>query len=164
MQKIILLILACLLTACASRQLAQFPKVAPLPNAARLNASSTRDWIIQHAHRKTGATFISRNGRMYGMDSDAGITFRNNNRVEVTEFGYAADCYQGTFLIDALGAIHLKLRAYPAKWPGMYLYQDMDGALLFPADGDSSFKMGGRAGAVTSSAMAPYWPFRYKNP
>jgi hypothetical protein len=120
--------------------------------------------VLEHVSAKpSGAKFGSRDGRWYGMDSDANITLKRNGRVEVTEFGYAVDTYDGTYSVDDTGAIHVSLRRYPAKWPSMYLYKDNRGAILIPTDRDQSFQVGGRAGAVVGSGMAPYWPFRQTN-
>jgi hypothetical protein len=134
MRSVVLSSLVCLLGACATTPPDRYPA------GARLS--------------------VSRGGRMYGMDSDAQITFADSQRIEVTEFGYSIETDKGSFFVDASSAIQVALRGYPAKWPRMYLYQDTKGAFLFPTDQNSSFRVGGRAGAVTSSRMAPYWPFR----
>ena len=146
-----LLPLVFMLSACAT------PRPAPPIHTSHLNRVEVLSHIAAHP---AGVTFVSRNGRMYGMDSDARITLTANNFTEVTEFGYAPQSYQGTYSVDASGAIHVSLRHYTAKWPSMYLYTDKRGAILHPTDQDPSFRMGGRAGAVESSEMAPYWPFR----
>ena len=130
---------------------------APPAQAGHLNRAE----VVNHfSAQPAGVTFVSRNGRMYGMDSDARITLTKNNQTEVTEFGYAPQTYNGTYSVDASGAIRVSLRRYPAKWPTMYLYTDKRGAILHPTDQDPSVRMGGRARAVTSSDMAPYWPVR----
>src|SRR6478735_8846499 len=144
-----LLPLFCVLSACTTT------RPAPPAQLGHLNRSDVLNHI---SAQPSGVTFVSRNGHMYGMDSDATITLTKNNQTEVTEFGYAPQTYNGTYTVDASGAIHVALRHYPAKWPSMYLYTDKRGAILHPADQDPSFRMGGRAGAVTSSRMSPYWP------
>jgi hypothetical protein len=134
---------------------------ATRPASPAQTSHLNRAEVLSHiSSQPAGVTFVSRNGRMYGVDSDARITLTKNNQTEVTEFGYAPQTYNGTYSLDASGAICLSLRHYPAKWPSMYLYTDKRGAILHPADQDASFRMGDRAGAVTSSEMAPYWPFR----
>ena len=153
MRSVVLFSLVCLSGACTTTPPARYPA------GVRLSDPATRDWIAQHSRRNV-ATFVSRGGRMYGMDSDAQITFVDSQRVEVTECGYSIETYKGSFFVDASGAIHVTLRGYPAKWPRMYLYQDAKGAFLFPTGQNSSFRVGGHAGAVTSSTRAPYWPFR----
>ncbi|HEY5893204.1 MAG TPA: hypothetical protein VIT91_08245 [Chthoniobacterales bacterium] len=148
---IALLPLACVFSACTAT------RPAPPAQAGHLNRAE----VLSHiSAQPAGVTFVSRNGRMYGMDSDARITLTRNNKTEVMEAGYTPETYNGTYSVDASGAIHVSLRRYPSKWPSMYLYTDKRGAILHPTDQDPSFRMGGRAGAVTSSDMAPYWPFR----
>jgi hypothetical protein len=119
---------------------------------------------IEHfSSRRSGAKFVSRDGRWYGMDSDAHIILKSKGRVEVTEFGYGVDSYDGTYSVDRTGAIQVGLRNYRASWPSMFLYKDRRGFILVPTDRDQSFRMGSRAGAVSGSGMAPYWPFRQTN-
>ena len=127
------------------------------PSAPHLNEADALKWL---SAQSTGATFVSRNGRMYGMDSDAKITLNSNKQVEVTEYGYAPQTYKGTYSVDDTGAIHVELRDYRAKWPTMYLYNSPKGTLLFPTDKDPAFRVGARAGAVETGGMASYWPFR----
>ena len=134
-------------------------RTAPAAHTGHLNRAEVLNHI---SAQPDGVTFVSRNGRMYGMDSDARITLTKNNQTEVTEFGYAPQTYHGTYSVDASGAMHVSLRRYPSKWPSMYLYTDRRGAILHPTDQDPSFRMGGRAGAVESSEMASYWPFRQR--
>jgi len=143
--------LVLLVSACTTR------RSVPPTFISHLSCAEVLTHIAAHS---SGITFTSRNGRMYGMDSDAKITLRGNNQTELTEFGFAPQTYHGTYSVDSSGAIRVSLRNYPSKWPSMYLYNDKQGAILYPVDQDPSFRMGGRAGAVTSSDMAPYWPFR----
>ena len=154
MRHFIGLLLCILLGACATR------RSAP---ASRGDQLGYRE-VLEHISAKpSGAKFRSRDGRWYGMDSDADIALKRNGTVQVTEFGYGVDTYGGTYSVDDSGTIHVTLHRYPAKWPSMYLYKDSRGAVLSPIDRDQSFKMGGRAGTVISSGMAPYWPFRQTN-
>jgi hypothetical protein len=140
-----------MLTACKP------PQAPSSTRGAHLN----RTQVLNHISAKSaGVTFVSRNGRFYGMDSDACITLSESNQTTVTEFGYARQTYDGTYSVDDSGAILVSLRRYPAKWPSMYLYTDSDGAILLPTNQERSFNIGGRAGAVEKSDMAPYWPFR----
>ena len=146
-----LLLFVCVLPACTT------PRSAPPTQAGHLSRAE----VLSHiSAQPTGATFVSRNGHMYGMDSDANITLSKNNQVEATEFGYTVQTYTGTYSVDASGTIHVLLRHYPAKWPSMYLYKDRRGAVLYPTDQNPSFRMGGRAGAVEMPGMSSYWPFR----
>jgi len=144
-----------LVTFLSANGFAQGPAFAP--GAPHLNETDALKWL---SAQSAGATFVSRNGRMYGMDSDAKITLNSNKQVEITEYGYAVQTYKGTYSVDATGAIHVKLRDYRAKWPAMYLYNSPKGTLLFPADKDPAFRVGARAGAVETGGMAPHWPFR----
>jgi hypothetical protein len=148
-----LLLVACTLVACSTQR--------PIPSPRIEHPGLSRSEVFSHlSTRPGGVTFVSRNGRMYGMDSDAKITLKANNQAEVTEYGFAPQDYMGTYFVDASGAIHVSLRRYRAKWPTTYLRKDKRGAILFPTDQDPSFRMGGRAGAFETSEMAPYWPFR----
>jgi hypothetical protein len=125
------------------------------PSAPHFTEAEMAQWF---ANQVKGATFVSRNGKMYGMDSDALITFAKDKQVEVTEFGYAPQTYKGTCTVDASGAIHVELRDYRAKWPDMHLYQNAHGTFLFPTDKNPAFRSA--QGGVQTSKMAPYWPFR----
>ncbi len=152
------------------RSLAILPFVCVLSACATPHATPTRgdhfsrtEVIARITSNPNGITFVSRDGRMYGMDSDARITLKAESQTEVTEFGYAIQTYNGTYAVDEQGAIRVSLRHYPAKWPTMYIYSNKKTAWLFPADRDPSFRMGGRAGAVETSRMKPYWPFRQIN-
>ena len=135
------------------------PPAATTTATTHLGGVEATKWLSERAD---GAAFVSRNGHMYGMDSDAFVVFKKDAQVEVTEFGIAPQTYKGTFVVDVSGAIRVTLKDYPSKWPDVYLYIDGKGALLHPTDKDPSFRMGGRGGAVETREMAPYWPFRYK--
>ena len=97
---------------------------------------------------------------MYGMDSDAKVILKSKGRAEVLEYGFVGLKYSGTYLIEDSGAIHLQLKKYRGEWPDMYLYKVSSGIYLYPADMNSHFRMGGRAGATETPKMAPYWPFK----
>lgn len=96
------------------------------------------------AVQKLGASFVSRDGHIYGMDSDADVTIYSDKRVVVNEYGVAPMKYESKLTVDADGAIHLQLKDYHAKWPAMYLYNLPKGSFfLFPADKSPRFRMGG---------------------
>jgi Cysteine-rich CPCC len=103
--------------------------------------------------------FASRSGHSYGMDSDSYLQFGPGGRVSLTEAGYAVKSYEGLYSIDDSGVIAIDLAKYDAGWPKMVL-RCVDGKyLLFRQDDSCGFQMGGRAGAVETSEMAPFWPF-----
>ena len=147
--------IAVLFTLFSATSFAQRPTFNP--RAAHLRREALLKWLSTQSR---GARFVSRNGRLYGMDSDAEITLRSDKQVEVTEDGYARQTYKGTLSVDVDGSIHLVLADYAAQWPVMYLYRKSKGSFLFPADKDPAFRMGARAGAAVTPGMAPYWPFR----
>lgn len=91
------------------------------------------------AAQPAGMRFVSHNGHMYGLDSDAQINLARNKQAEVTEYGDAVATYQGTYSVDAAGAIHVSLRHYPARWPSMDLRRDRQGAILFSTDPRRSY-------------------------
>lgn len=134
------------------------PPLASLPHA-------DQDAVMAFiAAQPKGVTFSSRNGRDYGMDSDAWIRLQGSDQVTVVEAGFAPVTYEGTYSVDPDGTIHVALRDYPAKWPDTYLYIGRTGALLHPTDGHSSLDMGGRGGATETGRMPPFWPFAAKLP
>lgn len=135
------------------------PPRAAEPLGEHLAGPETQKWFTAH---RPSATFVARNGRMYGMDSDAIVRFLNEQKVEVIELGVAPMTYTGSFSVNEAGVIHLALDKYPAKWPDMFLYSGATGVFLNPTDNDPSFKLGGRGGATETANMVPYWPFRFR--
>lgn len=127
------------------------------PSAPHLSKNKTLKWL---SSQQDGAVFVSRDGKMYGMDSDAKVILRSKGRAEVFEYGYVGQRYSGTYRVEGSGAIHLQLKSYRGEWPDMYLYKLSSGIYLFPTDMDPQFRMGGRAGATETPNMAPYWPFK----
>ena len=104
-------------------------------------------------------TFTSRGGSYAGMDSDSSITFYDGGRVLLTEYGYAPVDYRGTYEFDEEGEITLDLKEYPKAWPKMRIKTDNKRILLYRSDDSTKFDFGGRAGAVVTPEMAPFWPF-----
>jgi hypothetical protein len=150
------ILLACILvitTACAEAQ----PKTV-LPEKWQDKATAAK-WLSEHAG---SAVFVSRGGRMYGMDSDAVVAFPKNGGVEVTEFGVAPATYRGTYVVDDADQIRLTLEGYKAEWPLMHLYTSERDAWLMRCDKKAGFDMGDRGGATETGTMASYWPFRLK--
>jgi hypothetical protein len=105
------------------------------------------------------ATFISRAGNLGGMDSDSQISFSDDGRVSMTEYGYAPVNYSGTFSMDDSGTITAKFEKYQGQWPKM-IFRKVDGRiLLFRSDDSNGLEFGGRGGAVETAEMKPFWPF-----
>ena len=127
------------------------------PSDPHLNKNQTSKWL---SSQHDGAVFVSRGGKMYGMDSDAKVILRSKGQAEVLEYGFVGRKYSGTYRVEDSGAIHLELKKYRGEWPDMYLYKVSSGIYLFPTDMDQQFRMGGRAGATETPKMAPYWPFK----
>lgn len=107
-------------------------------------------------------TFLSRSGKLYGMDSDTLLSFRANNEVVLGEYGYAYIGYRGTYSVAADGVITLELKGYPAdtKWPAMKLVSDGTSHWLHPVTKKNGFIMGGRGGATEFGDMNAFWPFK----
>jgi hypothetical protein len=105
-------------------------------------------------------TFISRAGKLYGMDSDTALSFRANSEVVLGEYGYTYIGYRGTYTVAPDGVITLELKNYPAKWPAMKLVSDASTHWLHPVTKKKGFIMGGRGGASQSGDMNPFWPFK----
>ena len=105
------------------------------------------------------ATFVSRAGDLGGMDSDSEISFSDDGRVSMTEYGYAPVEYSGTYSMDEHGTITAKFEKYQGQWPQM-MFRKVDGRiLLFRSDDATGLEFGGRGGAVETAEMKPFWPF-----
>ena len=61
--------------------------------------------------------------------------------------------------VDAKGVIGLYLKNYKDEWPKMVLRKIAGKFFLFRADGLTQLEFGGRAGAVETPDMKPFWPF-----
>jgi hypothetical protein len=107
-------------------------------------------------------TFISRSGKLYGMDSDTLLSFRANNEVVLGEYGFGYIGYRGTYSVAADGVITLDLKRYPkdTKWPAMKIVSDGTSHWLHPITKNNGFIMGGRGGATEFGDMKPFWPFK----
>ncbi|MES2659244.1 MAG: hypothetical protein V4689_11555 [Verrucomicrobiota bacterium] len=119
------------------------------------------DDVHSSAHGEEGwiATFVSRAGDFGGMDSDSRISFSDDGRVSMTEYGYAPVEYSGTYSIDEHGIITSKFEKYTGEWPKM-MFRKVDGRiLLFRSDDATGLEFGGRGGAVETAEMKPFWPF-----
>jgi hypothetical protein len=104
--------------------------------------------------------FVSRGGKMYGMDSDSKIVLTTNQVAKVIEYGYAVHTYTGQYAVDTNGLISLALKGYRSAWPQMALWVSGGSYYLHPISGRSGFSMGDRAGATETPAMKPFWPFK----
>ena len=105
-------------------------------------------------------TFVSRAGKMYGMDSDTELTFLPGRKVHLTEYGFAVADFEGVFTTDAEGSISLQLEKRRFPWPLMVLQFAKGEYYLHTKAGAAGFVMGNRAGATESSDMKPFWPFK----
>lgn len=110
----------------------------------------------------TGKTcvFRSRDGKTYGMDSDSQISLQPEGKAIVGEAGYTYQGYRGSYGLEEDGTIVLTLKGHRGKWPEMKMTKSGDVVRLYAKDGDNGFVFGGRAGAVESKEMKPFWPFR----
>lgn len=105
------------------------------------------------------STFLSREGKFEGMDSDSEISFSDGGKVWMTEYGVAPIEYSGTFTVDDRGEITANFENYPGQWPKMVLRKVGGRILLFRADAASGLEFGGRGGALETPEMKPFWPF-----
>jgi hypothetical protein len=94
------------------------------------------------------------------MDSDSVVSLGKDNTSVVGEHGYAYQGYRGTYAVAEDGVISISLKGYRGNWPDMKIARDGDLIRLFSADGNGNFVFGGRAGAVETDDMKPFWPFR----
>jgi hypothetical protein len=145
----LLLFASFVVTGCAQTKVA----IPPKP----LEKDAATKWI---GEQKLPVTFVSRNGHLYGMDSDARVTIEADGHVAVDEFGVAPMTYKGTYKFDDTGTISVKLDGYQSKWPTMQLYTTAKAAWLMRSDKKPNFNMGDRGGATETPEMAPYWPFK----
>ena len=105
------------------------------------------------------ATFVSRAGDLGEMDSDSEISFSDDGRVTMTEYGYAPVEYSGTYSMNEYGTITAKFEKYQGQWPEM-IFRRVDGRiLLFRSDDATGLEFGGRGGAVETGEMKSFWPF-----
>lgn len=104
-------------------------------------------------------TFLSRQGEFAGMDSDTGITFRDDRTFTLIEMGLGRQEYSGKVTVEDDGAIVLDFKDYPRSWPTMRFERLGDSCFLHRVDGETGFIFGGRSGAVTTGDMKPFWPF-----
>lgn len=111
------------------------------------------------AAKKT-AVFSSRDGKSYGMDSDSVVSLEPEGKAVVGEYGYSYQGCRGTYAVGEDGAISIALKGYRGKWPEMKMAKENNLIRLYAKDGDGNFVFGGRAGAVETEKMKPFWPFR----
>ena len=104
--------------------------------------------------------FHSRDGKFYGMDSDSVVSFEKERGAVVGEHGFAYQGYRGTYNVTKDGVISVALKGYRGNWPEMKLAKEGDLIRLYANDGKGNFVFGGRAGAVETEEMKPFWPFR----
>jgi len=111
-------------------------------------------------------TFASWNGEWKGMDCDTEITLKPDSKVEMTEYGYAVQTYEGKYkiLISDDGkhsAVFFEFDDSDAYMEPLVVYKSNDDLLLIPALGSNTFAMGNRSGAVVPSGDS-FWPFRQR--
>jgi hypothetical protein len=144
---------------CAVQVIAEDPKPPQLPqNAQRVEAAQKAidDLLV----RNKELSFISRDGKLYRMDSDSEIVLTTNHLVKVVEYGYGLKEYTGQYTVDTNGVISLTLKRYHSSWPRMALWVSGASYYLHPISGRFGFTMGDRAGAYQTPAMKPFWPFK----
>lgn len=110
--------------------------------------------------KQNEVTFVSRAGKMYGMDSDTVLTFLPGRKVRLTEYGYSVAVFEGVFTTETEGSISLQLEKRRSPWPLMVLQFAEGEYYLHTKAGASEFVMGDRAGATESTDMKPFWPFK----
>jgi hypothetical protein len=148
----IVIIAAFILSGCKEHQV---PIKTEAKEIIRLND------LYSGVHGEVGwlAKFESRAGEFGGMDSDSDISFSDDGRVSMTEYGIAPVDYSGTYSMDENGTITAKFEKYPSQWPKM-MFRKVDGRiLLFRSDAGTGLEFGGRGGAVETAEMKPFWPF-----
>lgn len=119
------------------------------------------DVLTQALQTNHPVTFVSRSGITYGMDSDTVLLFSTNNVVQLIEYGYAIEVYQGQYQADTNGILTLSLPEYDGEWPEMVLVQQGDETFLFPyLPANKHFIAGARGAACETSQMNPFWPFK----
>ncbi|MBB5031185.1 energy transducer TonB [Prosthecobacter vanneervenii] len=124
-----------------------------------LQKSEVVNFIFQrHAAGKT-VVFVSRDGKIYGMDSDSVISFEPEGRVVLGEFGAGIAGYGGTYQVAKDGSVSISLKGYRAKWPEMRFSNELGKMRLYAPKSGDGFVMGGRGGAVEMGGMRPFWPF-----
>lgn len=106
------------------------------------------------------AVFRSRDGKFYGMDSDSVVSLERDNKAVVGEYGYAYQGYRGTYAVTKDGVISIALKGYRGQWPEMKMANVKKVIRLYSKSGAGNFVFGGRAGAVETDKMKPFWPFR----
>jgi hypothetical protein len=106
------------------------------------------------------AVFQSRDGKHYGMDSDATLSLDANGEAILGEYGVAPMGYRGTYEVKKDGTIAINLKGYRGTWPEMRMARERDGVRLYPKSGDRGLVFGNRGGAVETSGMKSFWPFR----
>lgn len=112
----------------------------------------------RHASGKT-VVFVSRDGKMYGMDSDAVISFELDGKVVLGEFGAGIAGYRGTYEVAKDGSVSIALKGYRSKWPKMKFSSEVGKMRLYAHKDGDGFVMGDRGGAVETGGMKRFWPF-----
>jgi hypothetical protein len=108
--------------------------------------------------RREGAiTFRSWEGRRRGGDTDEDLRFGPDGKVELVEFGFVLERFEGTYRLDWDGLVIIELKDYPYPCPLMRLGSDSRTLTLFRCDGRNRMFNGVSLGP---SAGESYWPFR----
>jgi hypothetical protein len=134
--------------------------VSPKPKSVPLTPIVETEKVIQTLLTNRELRFVSRAGKLYGMDSDSIVMLATNHYAELIECGYTVRNYTGTYDVNRQGQIILTLTNYRSQWPAMQLCFSGDDFYLQTASGSTRFTMGDRAGATENSRMASFWPFK----
>lgn len=140
------------ITACDSSERREVGQSDPKPRIASLPSLFESD---EHWE----ATFGSRDGSNFGMDSDSTLRFGADGRVELIEAGVSVRRYHGIHRTDEAGVIHCEFARYHAEWPPMILRKSGEKISLHRADGSTAISIGDRGASFESSEMKPFWPF-----
>lgn len=152
MQKYLLLLIFAIALPCNAQQRSAPPKF--------LQKSELVNFIAQrHAAGKT-VVFVSRDGKMYGMDSDSVISFEPNGEVVLGEFGVGIAGYRGKYDVAKDGSVSVTLKGYRAKWPEMKFSNELGKMRLYAHKDGDGFVMGDRGGATEMKGMKRFWPFQ----
>ncbi|MDZ4404592.1 hypothetical protein [Prosthecobacter sp.] len=150
MYKHLLLIFAIALP-CAAQQRSAPPKF--------LQRSEVVNFISQRHDAGKTVVFVSRDGKMYGMDSDSVISFEPDGKVVLGEYGVGIAGYRGTYQVAKDGSVSIALKGYVAKWPDMRFSNELGKMRLYAHKDGDGFVMGDRGGAFESGSMKRFWPF-----
>jgi hypothetical protein len=133
------------------------PKARP---PGLLNGAEVAAFLSERFASGKNAIFCSRDGKLYGMDSDSVVSFGKENSAVIGEYGYTYKGYSGTYAVSDVGIISIALKGYRGNWPEMRIAKEKNATRLYTNSGSTRFVVGGRGGAVETDGMKPFWPFR----